>query len=162
MTDGRSPSLISLMVQQSSHADSSGRTLALRRESGFSRRGYCYPPRTDFFRSFLKPIIYCSFDVRAEEAAENSCFVRARLWVAPHKGAPRVPHIRPDFGQMWEKATVGARLPIVPENFRFKAIYPRVGAFFVMARFYRLLKNSCFVSGHDFSRAVKGGKTMGF
>jgi hypothetical protein len=24
------------------------------------------------------------------------------------------------------------------------------------ARFNRLLKNSCFVSGHDFSRAVKG------
>jgi hypothetical protein len=51
---------------------------------------------------------------------------------------------------MWEKATVGARVPIVPENFQFKAIYPHVGAFFVMARFYRLLKNSCFVSGHDF------------
>jgi hypothetical protein len=51
---------------------------------------------------------------------------------------------------MCEKATVGARVPIVPENFQFKAIYPHVGAFFVMARFYRLLKNSCFVSGHDF------------
>jgi hypothetical protein len=34
---------------------------------------------------------------------------------------------------MWEKATVGARVLIVPENFRFKAIYPHVAAFFVMA-----------------------------
>src|SRR3984957_10109621 len=54
---------------------------------------------------------------------------------------------------MWEKATVGAKVPIVPENFRFKAIYLRVGVFFVMARFSRS-KTSRFVSGHDFSRAV--------
>jgi hypothetical protein len=36
---------------------------------------------------------------------------------------------------MWEKATVGARVPIVPENSRVKAIYLRVGVFFVVARF---------------------------
>jgi hypothetical protein len=73
------------------------------------------------------------------------CFVRARFV----SSRTRVPHIWPDSGQMWEKATVGARLPIVPENFRFKAIYPHVGAFFAMARLHRLLKNSCFVSvGH--------------
>ncbi len=73
----------------------------------------------------------------------------------------RVPHIWPDVGQMWEKATVGARVPIVPENFRFKAIYLRVGVLYVLPRFSRPSKNSCFVSGHDFSRAVKGKKSDG-
>src|ERR1700678_779791 len=29
-------------------------------------------------------------------------------------------------------------------------------------RFYRLRKNSCFVSGHDFSRAVNDGSDQGF
>jgi hypothetical protein len=58
---------------------------------------------------------------------------------------------------MWEKATVGARVLIVPENFRFKAIYPHVGNFFcygavfqavgkllfcIRARLQRLRKNA--------------------
>jgi hypothetical protein len=50
----------------------------------------------------------------------------------------------------------------VRENFWSKAIHPHVGAFFVTARFFRLLKNSCFVSGHDFSRAAQLVKAMGF
>ena len=73
------------------------------------------------------------------------------------EGAPYLARFWPDVG----KATVGARVPIVPENFRFKAIYLRVGVFFVMPRFSRPSKNSCFVSGHDFSRAVKGKKSDG-
>jgi hypothetical protein len=34
--------------------------------------------------------------------------------------------------------------------------------FCIRARLYRLRKNSCFVSGHDFSRAVKIENTSGF
>ena len=47
------------------------------------------------------------------------------------EGAPYLARFWPDVG----KATVGARVPIVPENSRFKAIYLRVGVFFVVARF---------------------------
>jgi hypothetical protein len=114
---------------------------------------------------------------RFSRPSKNSCFVsghdfqrlqkNSRLqsglfsWRDLSLSRRRVPHIWPDFGQMWEKATVGARVPILPENFRFKAIYLRVGVLYVLARFSRPSKNSCFVSGHDFSRAVKGKKSDG-
>ncbi len=57
------------------------------------------------------------------------------------EGAPYLARFWPDVG----KTIVGARVPIVPENFRFKPIYPRVGVFFVVARSYRPSSNSCFV-----------------
>ena len=30
---------------------------------------------------------------------------------------PRVPHISPGFGEMWELTNAGAREPVAPENF---------------------------------------------
>jgi hypothetical protein len=35
-----------------------------------------------------------------------------------HYREPRVPHISPDFGEMWESTDAGARVPVVPEDFR--------------------------------------------
>jgi hypothetical protein len=34
---------------------------------------------------------------------------------------PRVPHIWPGFGQMWELADAGARVPVAPEKFPFES-----------------------------------------
>jgi hypothetical protein len=31
---------------------------------------------------------------------------------------PRVPHISPSFGEVWEFPNAGARVPVVPESFR--------------------------------------------
>jgi hypothetical protein len=38
-----------------------------------------------------------------------------------HFNRPRVPHISPSFGEMWELTGAGARMPVVPENFRFES-----------------------------------------
>src|ERR1700678_2171605 len=38
-----------------------------------------------------------------------------RLFLYPRT---RVPHISPGFGEMWEITDAGARVPVLPENFR--------------------------------------------
>jgi hypothetical protein len=36
---------------------------------------------------------------------------------------PRVPHISPAFGEMWELTNAGARVPVAREKFRFEIRY---------------------------------------
>ncbi len=50
----------------------------------------------------------------------------------------------------------------MPENFQFKAIYPRVGVFFITARFLGWRKTPVLYQGTTFSRAAQASKMMGF
>jgi hypothetical protein len=34
---------------------------------------------------------------------------------------PRVPHISPDFGEMWERVDAGAKGPVAPKNFEVES-----------------------------------------
>jgi hypothetical protein len=52
-----------------------------------------------------------------------------RRWFSPDRAGfglmslprPRVPHISPSFGEMWEVAAAGAKAAVAPENFRIES-----------------------------------------
>jgi hypothetical protein len=51
-------------------------------------------------------------------------WVEIRIVGAGHPAVtePRVPHISPDFGEMWELTNSGVRVPVVPGTYDSRAV----------------------------------------